>query len=158
MRILLADDQPKVRFALRVLLERQPGLQVVGEATDADDLLAQMETACPDLVLLAWELPGLTVDPSTSSGQAPSAGSGQGLLTALRRVCPNLFVIALSGRLEVRQAALDAGADAFVCKCDPPERLLAAIADCAAKVERQVSSIMNKEVERCISMHTKPKC
>ena len=29
MRILLADDQPKVRFALRVLLERQPGLKVV---------------------------------------------------------------------------------------------------------------------------------
>jgi DNA-binding NarL/FixJ family response regulator len=117
MRILVADDQPKVRFALRVLLERQPGLKVVGEAADAGDLLAQMETACPDLVLLAWELPGLAVD----------------LLTALRRVCPDLFVIALSGRLEVRRAALDAGADAFVYKCDPPERLLTAIADCSVR-------------------------
>ena len=34
MRILLADDQTQVRFALRVLLEQQPGLEVVGEATD----------------------------------------------------------------------------------------------------------------------------
>jgi DNA-binding NarL/FixJ family response regulator len=155
MRILLADDQPKVRFALRVLLERQPGLKVVGEAADADDLLAQMETACPDLVLLAWELPGHVLSPRRpelvegSKGMAtvdPSAGrrgepvactepsrsepSGQGLLSALRRVCPNSFVIVLSGRMEVRRAALAAGADAFVYKCDPPERLLEAIADC----------------------------
>jgi len=118
MRILVADDQPKVRFALRVLLERQPGLKVVGEAADADDLLAQIETACPDLVLLDWELPGL---------------AGGDLLSALRGVCPDLFIIALSGRLEVRRAALEAGADAFVYKCDPPERLLAAIADCLAE-------------------------
>lgn len=150
MQILLADDQPKVRLALRVLLERQGGLRVVGEAVDAQDLLAQTEATCPDLVLLDWELPSL-------AGGDPSAGSGRGLLTALRGVCPDLFVIALSGRPEVRRAALEAGADAFVCKCDPPERLLAAIADCSAEVKHQVSSTTDKEVERCTSMHTKPK-
>jgi DNA-binding NarL/FixJ family response regulator len=52
------------------------------------------------------------------------------LLSALHRVCPGLSVIVLCVRAEMRQAALDAGADAFVCKCDSPERLLAAIADC----------------------------
>lgn len=114
MRILLADSQPKVRFGLRVLLERQPGLKVAGEATNAEELLAQIEADCPDLVLLGWGLPGL---------------AKADLLSALRRVCPNLFVIALSGRPELRRAALDAGADAFVYKCDPPERLLEAIAD-----------------------------
>jgi DNA-binding NarL/FixJ family response regulator len=131
MRILLADDQPKVRFALRVLLERQPGLKVVGEAADADDLLTQMETACPDLVLLAWELPGHVLSPRRPELVEGSKGLARGdLLSALRRVCPNSFVIVLSGRMEVRRAALAAGADAFVYKCDPPERLLAAIADC----------------------------
>lgn len=115
MRILLADDQPKVRFALGVLLERQPGLEVMGEATDAEELLLQAEVDCPDLVLLGWELPGL---------------AAVGSLIALREVCPNVFVIALSGRPEARQAALDAGADVFVSKTDPPERLLAAIEDC----------------------------
>jgi DNA-binding NarL/FixJ family response regulator len=112
MRILLADDQPRVRFALRVLLERQPGLKVVGEAIDAEDLLTQAEVTCPDLVLLGWELPGLRAANS---------------LSALRKVGPNLFVIALSGRPEARRAALAAGADAFVSKTDLPERLLAAI-------------------------------
>jgi DNA-binding NarL/FixJ family response regulator len=118
MRILLADNQPKVRFGLRVLLERQPGLKVAGEATSAEELLAQTETTCPDLLLLDWELPGL---------------AGGDLLSALRAVCPDLFVIVLSGRTEVRRAVLDAGADAFVFKCDPPERLLAAVGDCSAR-------------------------
>jgi CheY-like chemotaxis protein len=112
MRILLGDGQPKVRFALRVLLEQQPGLEVAGEASDADDLLAQAAMVNPDLVLLGWELPGL-VD--------------VGSLTALRRICPDVSVIALSGRPEARQVALLAGADAFVSKFDPPEQLLAAI-------------------------------
>ena len=141
MRILLADDQPKVRFALRVLLERQPGLKVVGEATDAEGLLAQVKATRPDLVLLDWELPGLAV----------SEPSEQGLLMALRRVCPDTFVIALSGRLEARQAALDAGADAFVYKCDPPERLLAAIADCCRDQHSQAKE--SEEGKPCCSIH-----
>jgi DNA-binding NarL/FixJ family response regulator len=40
---------------------------------------------------------------------------------------PNLLVVVLSGRPEVRREALAAGADAFVSKVDPPERLLAAL-------------------------------
>ena len=118
MRILLADDQPKVRLALRALLEQQPGLKVVGEAVNADDLLTQTEESCPDLVLLDWELPG------------PAAVD---LLSDLRSACPDLVVIALSGRVTAGRAALAAGADAFVSKGDPPERLLAAIDCCEGK-------------------------
>ena len=118
MRVLIADGQSKVRFALRVLLERQPELKVVGEVVYAQDLLAQVQTTNPDLVLLGWELSGL---------------AAIGSLPALRKVHSDLFVIALSGRSEARRAALDAGADAFVSKIDPPERLLAAIADCERK-------------------------
>ena len=115
MRILLADDQPKVRFALRVLLEQQPRLEIAGEAVDGEHLLAQVEATCPDLVLLGWELPGL---------------AAVGALPALRRRCPDLRVIALSGLPEACRAALAAGADAFVSKAEPPERLLAAIQNC----------------------------
>ena len=113
MRILLADDQSNVRFALRALLERQPGAQVVGEAANAETLLSQVSTACPDLVLLNWGLPGMAADE---------------LPPALREACPDLAVIVLSGQPEARRAALAAGADAFVSKTDPPEELLAAIA------------------------------
>lgn len=123
MRVLLADDQSQVRSALRLLLEQEPELSIVGEVATAGELLTQIEETCPDVVLLDWELPGLrTADPSTSSGQRP--------LTALRTLCPHLLVIALSGRPEACQAALAAGADAFVSKGDPPERLLAAVDNC----------------------------
>jgi DNA-binding NarL/FixJ family response regulator len=115
MRILLADDQPSVRFALRAMLERLPDLEVIGEAVDAATLLAQMEKATPDLLLLAWPL----------AGKPPAD-----LFPALRRVRPHLPVIVLSGRPEARNAALQAGASAFVYKGDPPEVLLAAIVDC----------------------------
>jgi DNA-binding NarL/FixJ family response regulator len=86
---------------------------VVGEAADAEALLAEVEATCPDLVLLSWGLPGR---------------AGADLLPALRRICDDVAVIVLSGRPEARQAVLDAGANAFVSKMAPPERLLAAIA------------------------------
>jgi DNA-binding NarL/FixJ family response regulator len=117
MRVLVADHQLKVRFALRTLLSRRLGLQVVGEAGTAEQLLAQVEMACPDLVLLHWRL----------CERAP------GLLPALRQACPELRVIVLSVRLEARSEALAAGADAFVCKMDPPDKLLAAIDGAASR-------------------------
>jgi len=115
MRVLLADDQAKVRSALRLVLEQQPDLEVLGEAVDTTGLLDWVKATCPDLVLLDWELPGLKAD---------------GLLPTLRKLCPCLAVIALSGRPEARRAALGAGVDAFVSKGDLPERLLAAVNDC----------------------------
>ena len=116
MRILLADDHKRVRFALRVLLERQPGFEVTGEAINAEELVVQMNANRPDLVLLGWELPGL---------------EAVGLLSALRKTGSSPLVIALSGRTEARRAALAAGADAFVSKADSPERLLAVIENCS---------------------------
>ncbi|TKJ29493.1 MAG: hypothetical protein CEE40_08310 [Chloroflexi bacterium B3_Chlor] len=118
MRIMLADNRRKVRFALRALLEQQAGLEVIDEAVDAQYLLAQVEEDCPDVVLLDWELPGM----------APAD-----LISALRQECPDLLVVALSGRVNARRAASAAGADAFVSKGEPPERLLSVIQCCAEK-------------------------
>ena len=117
MRITLADNRRKVRFALRALLEQQAEVNVVGEAVDAQNLLAQVAETCPDVILLDWELPGMAADD---------------LLSTVRRKCPDVLVVALSGRVSARGAALAAGVDAFVSKGEPPERLLSAI-DCCAE-------------------------
>jgi DNA-binding NarL/FixJ family response regulator len=114
MRILLADGESNVRYGLRVLLEERSEFEVVGEAAEAEELLAQIEAACPDLVLLSWGLPGL---------------AGADLLPILRGVCDELYVIVLSGRPEARQAALDAGADAFLVRGCPAKGLRKAILD-----------------------------
>ena len=83
-----------------------------GEAEDVEQALEQVTGQRPDLVLLDWELPGQ---------------NGDSALVELRTAQPELVVIVLSGRPEARRAALAAGADAFVSKGDPPERLLAVV-------------------------------
>lgn len=136
MRVLLADDQPQVRSALRLLLEQQSGLSIVDEAAEAGELLVQVQATCPDLVLLDWELPALQT---------------ANIVPALRTLCPHLLVIALSGRPEARQAALAAGADAFVSKGDPPERLLAILEDCGCRQRKR-----GQEEEQCCTIRTWP--
>jgi len=112
MRILLADDQDGVRSAIRLLLEQEPGLEVVAEAVDSTDTLQAASQEAPDLLLLDWELPGLH----------PSR-----LLRLLRSECPDLCVVAMSSRPEARQAAQMAEVEAFVEKSSPAEVLLAAL-------------------------------
>lgn len=112
MRIIIADDQPAVRYALRVLLGRQPGMEVVGEAISVQELFDLIQGTFPDILLLDWELPGL---------------DSECVLQHIKRINPELSVIALSGRIEARQAAQLAGVAAFVSKGQPPEHLLDAI-------------------------------
>jgi DNA-binding NarL/FixJ family response regulator len=112
MRVIIADDQPDVRSALRLMLEEKPGISVISEVRNSHQLLMQVSSGCPDLVLLDWELPGTR---------------SRDLLTALRSICPGISVIALSSRPQIRQLALNSGANKFICKSDPPELLLTAL-------------------------------
>ena len=112
MRVMVADDQPDVRSALRLLLEQALSLDVAAEARDASTLLSHLESASPDLLLLDWELPGAE----------PTA-----LVAQLHARLPNLLVLVLSGRPETRQAATVAGAAGFIDKCEPAEVLVAAV-------------------------------
>ncbi|MCB8924146.1 MAG: response regulator transcription factor [Ardenticatenaceae bacterium] len=112
MRLFLADDQIKVRSALRLLLEQEPDMAVVGEAADATGLLQGVAEKEPELVLLDWELPGL---PSSQ------------LLRLLQYERPSLHIIAMSSRPEVAHLALAAGAHRFLSKSEAPEQVLAII-------------------------------
>jgi len=120
MKVLLADDQVEIRSALRLLLDQRPGLTVTGEAVDEEDLIDKARETRPDLVLLDWELP--------AHGRFHGrCGSAIKLMSSLRAVCPGVKVIALSGRPEAQAEALSAGAEMFVSKGEPPERLLEAL-------------------------------
>jgi DNA-binding NarL/FixJ family response regulator len=107
-RVLLVDDDARVRNALRALLSSTQGLAVAGEASSAPDALQADEQLGPDVVLLDLLL--------------PTAGDG---LEVLRRlVGRGRTVVALSIRVQLRRAALDAGAAAFVEKGVSPDVLL----------------------------------
>ena len=59
IRVLIVDDHPVVRRGLRVLLEVQDGIEVVGEAGDGPAALAQAAELAPDVILIDLKLPGL---------------------------------------------------------------------------------------------------
>ena len=59
VRILLADDHTVMRNGLRLLLERQPHLRVVGEAADGRQAVALSESANPDVVIMDIGMPNL---------------------------------------------------------------------------------------------------
>lgn len=115
MKVLIADDRARVRYALKVLLDRQSDVQVVGEVFHASSLSAQVEATRPDILLLDWGLPGL--------GKPAS-------IDAIRRDHPGLKVIVLSGQPDVGKQAMLAGADGFVNKTETPDQLLTVIHSC----------------------------
>ncbi len=109
MKIGIADPQARVRFSLRILLEQQPGWTVNGEAADCQDLFNLLSADTSDLLLIDWDLPGLPMGH---------------MLRLLREQQPGIQIFMMSGRQELRQAALKVGADAFVCKTESAEKLL----------------------------------
>lgn len=111
-RVVIADDELSLHSALRLLFAHEPGVAVVGDAAEAGSARQKAAALRPDLLLLDWELPGTT---------------GVVLVDELRAAAPAMRIIALSSRPEARPAALAAGADAFVSKGDPPDRLLEAM-------------------------------
>ena len=105
-RVFLADGQPEVRSALRMLL-MDLHMLVVGEAADWRATLAQAAATHPDMLLVDWDL-------------IPAGSS----LLELRATCPAAVVIVLISHLDARdQAALSAGADSFISKGESPERV-----------------------------------
>jgi DNA-binding response OmpR family regulator len=103
-------------------LEQASQVQIVGEATDAPNLLARVLTMAADLVLLDGNLPGLPMVE---------------LLSVLRRAFSKIRVIVFSTRSEAGPTALEAGADAFVSKTDLAEHLLAEIEECLRLLENE---------------------
>jgi DNA-binding NarL/FixJ family response regulator len=112
MNVLLADDQVSERKALRRVLEQEPELCLVGEATEAESLLAQARAKHPDLVLLNWELPGLPVE---------------NRLAPLQTLDHPQKVVVFGEKMRTRQEALAAGANAYISKEEPLEWLLSSL-------------------------------
>ncbi len=112
LRILIADDQSEVRYALRVLLEQEDGSFEIDEACDMSSLFSKAGTGKPDILLLDWEL--------SNRGMANAAAR-------IRELVPGISIIALSSRPEAEKSAAAACVDAFVSKGDNPDKLLSTV-------------------------------
>lgn len=108
IRVLIADDEPNVQQALRLMCEESIDSTVVGAARDTEDLLTLVKTTQPDLLLLEWGLPGTV--------------SSELMQTLL--IETSLTIIVMGSDLEAKKEALEAGAYAFIYKGEPSEKLL----------------------------------
>ena len=112
LRVVIADDRPRTRGALRAFFASCPGYEVVGEAPDGADALERVEELQPDLVVL--DLRMARMDGITAT-------------TLIKRRWPAVRVIVHSLAVDRREEAIAAGADAFVPKGGRPDELLNAM-------------------------------
>jgi len=114
IRVLVADDQAMVRAGLRLILESQPDIEVVGEAVDGEDALVAARRDRPEVVLMDIRMPRLDGLAATRKmiDQHP----------ALR-----VLVVTTFDADQNVYEALRAGASGFILKDSSPEHLVAAI-------------------------------
>jgi DNA-binding NarL/FixJ family response regulator len=112
MRIVLAIRESELRLALELLISQEPGVKVLGTASDVDGLLALVHTNHPDLVLLEWTLPGRPI--------------GEVILE-VKTIERAPKIIVMCNDPKTREIALDAGANDFVLKGSPPEHVIAVL-------------------------------
>jgi len=112
IRILIAASQTSIRNGLKMLLNEENGMHVVAEAQDSHELLKKIESTCPNVVLLDWDV----LDRATPI-----------LIKAICSLDKKSSVIVLGEEYDHQQLALEAGADAFVNIGDPPMDLVTTI-------------------------------
>jgi DNA-binding NarL/FixJ family response regulator len=119
IKVLVADDQALLRAGLTALLGAEPDLSVIGEAADGAEAVELALRLHPDVVLMDVEMPGL--DGIGATRRLRAAGSRARVL-----------VVTTFGHDAYVYRALRAGANGFLLKATPPERLPAAVRAVAA--------------------------
>jgi DNA-binding NarL/FixJ family response regulator len=120
IRLVLSDDHPVVRAGMRALLEAEPDLAVVGEASSAEEAVSLAATPGVDLVLMDLQFPGRLqgVDATRRIRSTPGA--------------PRVLVLTNYDTDADILGAIEAGASGYLLKDAPPGELVAAIRAAAA--------------------------
>ena len=118
IRVLLVDDQEVIREGLRSLIATDAELTVVGESSDGDEVVEQVERSNPDVVVMDVRMK--RVDGATATANLRAVDG------------PPVLVLTTFDDDDTLAAALRAGAAGFVLKSAPGEDILRAIATVAA--------------------------
>jgi len=138
IRILIADDEALVRVGLRMILQTQSDLEIVGEAVDGEEALAQARALSPNLVLMDIRMPHLDG------------------LEATRRLCADsrsalkVIVLTTFDSDEHVYDAIRAGASGFLLKSAPPQQLITGIRSVIAGDALLAPEITRRLLERFI--------
>jgi DNA-binding NarL/FixJ family response regulator len=119
LRVLLADDHAIVRRGLKLLIDSQPDMAVVGESADGNAAIEQATALKPDIVVMDISMPGM---------------NGLVATRTLKRAQPNVTIVALTRHDDdtYLEELLRAGASGYVLKQSAPMELVQAIRAVAA--------------------------
>jgi len=114
IRVLLVDDHAILRSGLRLLIDAQPDLEVVGEAGDFEEAIRLSKSLLPDVITLDLTMPG---------------GSGLAAIEALLAAAPGVRILVLTMHEDPAyvRSALAAGASGYLVKSAADSALIAAI-------------------------------
>jgi two-component system NarL family response regulator len=144
IRIMIIDDHPVVRAGLASMLSTQPGIAVVGSASGGQEALALLETITPDVILMDLRMAGM---------------SGLEAIRAinLRPNPPRMLVLTSYDTDEDIYQAVGAGAQGYILKDTPQERLLEAIHLVYAKKRYFPADIAARLTERMARSNLTPR-
>ncbi|WP_043659866.1 response regulator [Thermocrispum municipale] len=124
IRVLVVDDEPAIREALRALLELEPDIDCVGVASSAQDAITLAEEFAPDVTVLDIRLPG---------------GGGQRVADELRQKSPDTELLAFSafGDRESMAGMRSHGAAAYLAKGAPNQEVVDTIRMLGSRARRR---------------------
>ena len=133
--VLLADDQAMVRDGFRMILESDPDMTVVGEASNGEQAVASTRRLRPDVVLMDIQMPDLDGLQATRQ------------ITAAEALRSRVVILTTFERDEYVFESLQAGASGFLLKNAPPEELLRAVRVVAAGDALLAPSVTRRIIE-----------
>ena len=139
-RVLLVDDEELVRTGLRMILDAEPDLTVVGDASDGVEALARLRELAPDVVLMDIRMPRM-----------------DGLEATRRMVTQSDAKVVVLTTFDLDEhvyAALAAGASGFLLKDAPATQLVHAIRVAAAGDALLAPSVTRRLIARFAEKHT----
>ena len=114
LRIFLVDDHSFIREGLKAMISLQPDMEVIGEADSGAAAVEQASRCEADIIVMDLSMPGM---------------NGAQATAAIKRVCPDIHVLALSMHEDTTylRALLEAGASGYVLKRSAPQELVQAL-------------------------------
>ena len=124
MKILIVDDEPKIRKGLCKIVEMHPGWYVPQSFADAESAIAFLRDNGADVVITDIHMPGLT---------------GLDMIEQMRSACPKVVFIILTGygKFEYAQRAIDLGVKKYLMKPTSPNEITAALEQIEADTPRK---------------------
>ena len=113
--VLLVDDQELVRAGFRIILNSEPGIEVIGEAANGADAVALARKLRPDVICMDVQMPGMDGLEATR------------LIVTDPEVDAGILILTTFNREDYLFEALQAGASGFLLKTASPEQLVEAV-------------------------------